>query len=109
MEIDKVREERQIEGVNIWVKTGCKGTLFYATGVGKTYVGVLAIKRIDMHRKPIYLIVVPSPEIKKQWLMRVSNTFNKTTQQRILIETVHTVLNNESIYNDVVLIVDENL
>lgn len=107
MEIDKIREERQIEGVRIWVKTGCNGTLFYATGVGKTYVGILAIKRIELHRKPLYLIAVPSFEIKKQWEDKLNAVFNKATMSRILVETVHTILTRETIYKDVVLIVDE--
>lgn len=107
MEIDKIREERQIQGVRTWVKEGCKGTLYYATGVGKTYVGILAIKRIETQRTPIYLIVVPSFEIKKQWETKLQDTFNKTTMNRIIVETVHTVLTRDSIYEDVVLIVDE--
>lgn len=108
MNIDKVREERQLQGVEIWIKEGCRGTLYYATGVGKTYTAMLAIQRIEKTRKPIYLITVPSVEIKNQWERKLPNMFNKTTLSRIIVESAQTILSRDNKYEDVILIVDES-
>jgi superfamily II DNA or RNA helicase len=39
------RTERQNEGIEKWVKNGCRGTLQWATGTGKTRAGLVAITR----------------------------------------------------------------
>lgn len=106
--VDKVREERQLEGVERWIKHSCKGTFFYATGVGKTYTALLAIDRIEKQRKPIYLITVPSYEVAKQWERQIEERYSKNTQERILIRTAQTLIEGNVVYDVDVLIVDES-
>lgn len=108
MNTDKVREDRQKLGVEKWIQAGCFGTLNYATGVGKTYVAILAIQRIEQTRKPIYVITAPSTPVKLQWEEKLQKVFNKTTLSRIIVESAQTITNRGNIYDDVILIVDES-
>ena len=107
MNIDKVREERQLLGVDRWFNHQCKGILFWATGVGKTYGATLAIKRIEKQKQPMYLIAVPSFELKKQWEERLSKVFPKKVTDRIIVETIQTLLFRNIKYIVDVYIVDE--
>ena len=61
------RTERQKEGVRKWVSAGGKGTLVYATGVGKTRTASMAI-RLLLKSKPNakIRIIVPTNVLKKQ-------------------------------------------
>jgi superfamily II DNA or RNA helicase len=62
------RSLRQIQGVEKWVGNRACGTLEWATGVGKTRAGLIAIKlarRTNPNRKII--IVVPRIPLKLQW------------------------------------------
>lgn len=62
------RTERQKLGVQKWVDNKMKGTLVYATGVGKTYTAVLAIKRfLSKNPGKKVLVVVPTDPLFKQW------------------------------------------
>ena len=61
MNIDRVREERQLVGVDRWFNHQCKGILFWATGVGKS----LAFMLIQEMLKPdlTYIVVSEKPHI----------------------------------------------
>ena len=107
MNIDKVREERQLLGVDRWFNHQCKGILFWATGVGKTYGATLAIRRIEKQKQPMYLVAVPSFELKKQWEERLSKVFPKKVTDRIIVETIQTLLFRNIKYIVDVYIVDE--
>lgn len=107
MSVDKIREERQLEGVDKWFKAKCVGTLYYATGVGKTYTALLVIDRIERQRKPMYLITVPSGEIAKQWIRQLEARYPKSTLGRILIKTKQELILNDVTYDVDVMIVDE--
>ena len=107
MNVDLVREERQKEGVQKWIKNKCNGIFDWATGVGKTYGAILAIQRIELIRSPIYLIAVPSFELKKQWEKQLSKVFSSDILGRITVETAQGLLLKESKYVVDVFIVDE--
>ena len=107
MNIDIVREERQLEGVDKWVKAGCFGTLYYATGVGKTYTALLTIDRIEKTKTPIYLISVPSEEIAKQWNRQLEERYTKATLARIIVRTAQQLLLDGVVYEVDMFIVDE--
>lgn len=63
------RSERQSLGVQKWVDNKLKGTLCWATGVGKTRGGVLAMKRFQAgNPTQKIIVVVPSDPIKDQWI-----------------------------------------
>lgn len=66
---DLGRSERQELGVQRWVDNKLCGTLCWATGVGKTRGGIIAIKRF-LNKNPTkkVLVVVPSDPIKDQWV-----------------------------------------
>ena len=107
MNIDKVREERQLEGVDKWIKAKCAGTLFYATGVGKTYTALLAIDRIERQRKPIYLITVSSYEVALQWMRQLQERYSKNMLDRVIVKSAQQLLTDDLKYNVDVFIIDE--
>ena len=74
------RDERQALGVQKWVDSRLKGTLCWATGVGKTRGGILAIKRFQT-KNPTHsvLVVVPSDPIKDQWVEELTKFKVKAT------------------------------
>jgi superfamily II DNA or RNA helicase len=63
----EVKDRIQKTGVNKWYEADCKGTLQYATGVGKSRCGVLAsgwlVKQIE---DPSILIITPTQTIRDQ-------------------------------------------
>lgn len=63
------RDERQALGVQNWVNSKLRGTLCWATGVGKTRGGILAMTRFQS-KNPEHriIVVVPSDPIKLQWI-----------------------------------------
>lgn len=105
--IDKEREERQLEGTDKWFKNRCWGILDWFTGVGKTYGAIICINRIEKQRKPMYLIVVPSDPLKKQWEYTLTKQLLKGTMARIVIKTKQELVVGDIIYKPDVLIVDE--
>ena len=74
--IDKnsVRSIRQELGIQKWVDNKCKGSLCWATGVGKTRAGIIAIKRfLDKNPNRRILVVVPTEVLKRQWIKLLDN------------------------------------
>lgn len=62
------RTDRQKEGVRKWIKVGCKGTLVWATGTGKTTAAVMAIKRVIKAKSDARILIsVPTEVLQKQW------------------------------------------
>lgn len=63
------RTERQKEGVKKWIKNGGKGTLCYATGVGKTRTACIAIQTLLKQKNDATVLVcVPTEVLKQQWI-----------------------------------------
>ena len=66
------RTERQKEGLREWIKHGCKGTLSWATGVGKTNAALMTIKLFVAKNENIrVLIVVPTETLQTQWQYKI--------------------------------------
>lgn len=110
--IDKEREERQLLGINKWFTTRyngrtCWGILDWYTGVGKTYGAILCINRIERQKHPMYLVVVPSDALKKQWDYTLSKQLGKGIMARIVIKTKQELVGGNILYKPDVLIVDE--
>ncbi len=62
------RSERQEEGIQKWISNKCRGTLQWATGVGKTRASMLAItKFLNKNPGKKVVIIVPSDYLKEQW------------------------------------------
>lgn len=62
------RTLRQQEGIRKWKAAGCKGTLCYCTGLGKTRTAIEIITQFrEKNPFPLIKIIVPSDNLKVQW------------------------------------------
>lgn len=68
------RSERQNIGIQKWQQSGCKGSLCYATGTGKTRTAINAISRfLQKNPQKIVTVIVPTQVLKDQWIKELSN------------------------------------
>ena len=66
------RDDRQELGVQKWINNGCKATLEWCTGVGKTRAGLIAIERFRKKNPNQYIvIIVPTEYLKGQWVSQL--------------------------------------
>ena len=97
------RTERQEQGVQRWVDNKLCGTLNWATGVGKTRGGLMAISRF-LRKNPTksVIIVVPSEPIQRQWNQELIdwNLF-----QQCSVKTMNDTSTNK--YSCALLVIDE--
>lgn len=107
MKLDEERQERQLEGILKWIDNDYQGILNWHTGVGKTYGASLAIKQIEEKEQSTYLVVVPNPELVKQWQGKIEEYFPKYVQARIIVKTKETILSEKLEYHVGTMIVDE--
>ena len=68
----KVPREHQLTALENWVKNGRRGILEHATGSGKTFTAICAI-RDALDRGKTVLILVPSKELLRQWKSEIEN------------------------------------
>ena len=67
------RNERQNLGIKKWISSGCRGTLEWATGTGKTFAAIKAIKSfLSKNKNKKVLVVVPTEHLKVQWMQELS-------------------------------------
>ncbi len=67
------RNERQNLGIKKWVANKCRGTLCYATGVGKTRTAIKAIQAfLTKNSNKKIVIIVPTDNLKIQWMTELS-------------------------------------
>jgi len=65
MSSNGIKDKVQRRGLNIWFKNFCRGTLEYATGVGKSRCGVLAAEYVvKQNPKAKILILTPTTVIR---------------------------------------------
>lgn len=78
------RSERQKLGIQKWVAAGCKATLQWSTGVGKTRAAIMAIKGF-FNKNPgkLVTVVIPTEYLKLQWIQELNK--NGLTQVRVEI------------------------
>lgn len=63
------RTKRQEEGIKKWIAAGCRASLAWATGVGKTRAGLIAITRFfNKNPDKRVVVVVPTEVLRKQWV-----------------------------------------
>ena len=75
------REQLQRNGLNAWARNKFFGVLQWATGVGKSYAAILAIKHVVTQNKQAkILIVAPTHEI----LQNFKKEFTKFKQTSLL-------------------------
>ena len=107
MQINEKKLARQNLGVDRWFDNDCNGIFGWHTGVGKTYGTALAINRVEKFFKDTYLIIVPSSVLEVQWKQAITVFFPKHLQERIIIKTVHTILQENIQYEVGTLVIDE--
>jgi len=112
---DKNKEKVQREAYKKWEDKNYKGTLEIATGVGKTFIGLMAVLK-NLDKKT--LIVVPKVDLQKQWIIalkenlkltnddigKVGNGFNEYNK-KITVAVVNSIRNK--MLSSELLIMDE--
>ena len=103
------RDERQGLSVQKWINNKCNGIVLAPTGVGKTRIALLAIKRfINKNPTKKVLVVVPNDTLVKQWNSEILDwgfsyncevtTMSKTSKEEcyttdlLIIDEVHRCL-----------------
>lgn len=62
------RDQRQNESVDKWMKFKGRASVVAATGTGKTYIAIKAIKRLRKRYPNLdVLVLVPTTALKTQW------------------------------------------
>lgn len=69
----KKPRDHQITALENWVKNNRRGILEHATGSGKTFTAICAIKDA-LDRKRSVLVLVPSKELLHQWKSEIEKT-----------------------------------
>lgn len=104
MEIDKNRLKRQHKALYAWYKNNYEGTFEWATGTGKSFLAILAIKHLLKKYEGKFistLIVVPTDYLRKQWQAHIKDH----QIPNATVETVHNIIKNEHYFD--ILVLDE--
>jgi len=67
------RSERQKLAIQKWIKAGCRGSLQWCTGSGKTRAAIIGIKAFlskNLNKKIV--VIVPTEYLKTQWLLELN-------------------------------------
>jgi len=67
--------KHQVQALETWNKNGRRGIFEHATGSGKTYTALCAI-RSELERGSVPLVLVPSKELLYQWAKEFSDVFD---------------------------------
>lgn len=68
------KDERQEIARVKWIKNKCKGTFVWPTGTGKTYAALKCLKSvINKYPELKFMVVVPTTNLKDQWLQQIDN------------------------------------
>ena len=58
------REQLLRNGLRLWVRNNCRGTLKYVTGAGKSFAAILAVQEtVRVNPKEQILIVCPTIDV----------------------------------------------
>ena len=67
------RTERQKIGIQRWIAANCRATLQWATGVGKTFGAMMAIKLfLSKNQNKRVVVIVPTEHLKIQWIQELN-------------------------------------
>lgn len=95
--IHQKKYNRQLQGVDRWRNakkygsshTNCWGTWWWQTGVGKTFGTCIIInKALDNNSGYNIIIMVPGPELKKQWYGEIRTNIPEKYYNNVQIYTV---------------------
>lgn len=97
------RDERQAICIEKWKAAKGKGIMLLPTGFGKTRTAIKICEKFFKIRPEIKIVVVvPSDNLKKQWLKQIVDA---GLHHNTVIDTVHTLVKRDSSCN--LLILDE--
>ena len=104
-ELDTSKYIMQLRGVIHWKKHWGKGTIEWATGVGKSmvaYLAIYAMRKVNPSVKCI--IIVPTTQLKGQW---EENLLKLGLAESAEVYVVNTVALKDKVYQCDLLVVDE--
>jgi superfamily II DNA or RNA helicase len=95
------RTERQKLGIKRWKEAGCRATLQWATGVGKTNAALIAIKSV-LAKNPhiVIVVIVPTEHLQTQWLTVLARRQLITNVQ---VEIINSAVKRDSSIDFVIL------
>ncbi len=79
----------QLHALEMWEEMGRRGILEHATGSGKTFTALSAIRR-GFDRNEVALVFVPSTELLHQWHNEIRKTFSDLDLQVLVCGDEHT-------------------
>ena len=90
MQIDLNRYNRQLEGFHKWKDAGCRGTLEYVTGMGKTFTAIQSAKHF-ITREPEFRVIVgvPTDILRTDWRKNVTT---HGIAQNFYVDTIHNLV-----------------
>jgi superfamily II DNA or RNA helicase len=106
IQIHEKKYNRQLIAIDRWKRakelgsshTNCWGTFWWQTGVGKTFGACIIINKILNHNSGNNIVImVPGPELKKQWISEIKSNVKEEWQAHIRVYTVGEV---QSIMSD---------
>ena len=94
----------QKETVKKWIETGLRGWLSLPPGIGKSYIAVLAMRKL-LGNKPNakIMVVVPKLPLAKQWIDGyITELKSEFSNSIIEVRTIHSLLQKKGTYNFIV-------
>ena len=113
------RDQRQNESVDKWMKFKGRASVVAATGTGKTYIAIKAIKRLRKRYPNLdVLVLVPTTALKTQWedtlaengitnnvsiQVMMGASQRKNTCELLIIDECHRISSNKlfNVFNNV--------
>lgn len=101
---DKLKYIRQLRGVVRWKQAKGKGTLEWATGVGKTVAAQIVLNKMRKTRELKGIVVVPTIQLRQQWEKGLKACCPNVD---VDVYVVNTIALKQKLYSCDVLIIDE--
>lgn len=101
--MSNLREQTQTEAYTALVESGYKGTVILPTGVGKSKVGIMALRDLIEQHNSSVLIIVPRVNLKDHWLDEFAKWGVDSTN--VTIQCINTAAKDVAMYD--VVLVDE--
>ena len=105
--LDKSKLLKQLEFFKEWIRLGCNSYLTACTRFGKTMVGIIAIKRMNLtNLKFKTIVIVPTRNLYDDWMSETGhvNIFNL---KNIEVYVINTYALNDKTYECTLLVIDE--
>jgi len=91
----RIPRSHQIDALETWETRGRRGIFKHATGSGKTFTALCAIRR-SLEKNEVPLVLVPSKELLEQWEKEIRFTLNDINLQVLLCGDGHNRWRSES-------------